>query len=359
MKVKTNHEFVILDASGSMAMHEDSVVKVTDALISTLAEGAKTFPDIETRISVYTFNSGTGVRHRDNVQNLIWDMDVLRMPSIAGMYKPEGGTPLCEAVITVMDDIARIPVMHGDHAILAYLVTDAGSGGEHSMPHFVAALPGRMRAIPDTWTLAAMVPGLWSKTRLINYGFAPGNIEVWDPTRREGVEEMGQRIGATSSAYAAARRGGMKSTASLYAMAAPLAADLAAALVPLTQGSYYFEPVTDDDLMKITGGRIDQFMQLKTGVPYIPGNPVVFYQMFKRERIQHYKRLAVAIPDHQDKSVRVYTGAAVRAKLGLPVEAEKIEVRVSPGRWPDYKVFVETGSPNRRLYPGTSVLVMR
>jgi hypothetical protein len=338
-----NHEFIILDASGSMQRHSGNVVKVTDALISSLAGQARDFPDQETRITVYSFSTFSP----GGCECLIWDKDVLRVPSIAGLYKAMGGTPLCDAVTKVIGDIREIPVKYGDHTVLGYVVTDGGEGGEHSRSSSRIALPSLVRSLPDTWTLAALVPGVFAKRQLTGYGFAPGNIEIWDPSRQDAVEEVGERIQATSVAYASARSSGMRSTTSLFSMAAPSKADLKASLVPMTPGSYWFEDV-DADI------RIDDFVSGKTGKPYVPGK--AFYQMTKRERIQHYKQVAVAIPDHKTKEVGVYVGAGARKMLGLP---DNSEVRVSPGHWKDYRVFIVSTSMNRKLIGGTRLLIMR
>jgi hypothetical protein len=348
-----NHEFIILDASGSMQRHSGNVVKVTDALISSLAGQARDFPDQETRITVYSFSTFSP----GGCECLIWDKDVLRVPSIAGLYKAMGGTPLCDAVTKVIGDIREIPVKYGDHTVLGYVVTDGGEGGEHSRSSSRIALPSLVRSLPDTWTLAALVPGVFAKRQLTGYGFAPGNIEIWDPSRQDAVEEVGERIQATSVAYASARSSGMRSTTSLFSMAAPSKTDLTKTLTPMTPGSYYFEEVDQGSWDRITNGRIDEFMALKTGKPYVPGR--AYYQMTKRERIQYNKPVAVAVPDHKTREVSVYVGDSARQQLGLPASSEKRDVRVSPGKWKGYKVFVMTTSLNRKLVPGTQLLVMR
>lgn len=355
------HEVIVLDASSSMRSHAHEVVKVTDALISQLAGQVSMFPDQETRITVYAFSSENFLGGQA-YQCLIWDKDVLRVPSISGLYRPYGNTALCATMMQVIDDMKAIPVRYGEHVFLVYLVTD-GQENWSRVPHNIGlerwkneVLSSHIAALPDTWTIAALVPGLSAKQQLARMGFSPGNVEVWDPSKQGAVEEVGRRISETTVAYAGAVvANSMRGTRNLFSMAAPSKNDITATMTPLTEGSYYFEEVTPDDLTQIDNGRIDQFMQLKTGRPYLPGSPVTFYQMFKRERIQGYKRLAVAVPDHATKKVQVYTGANARAKLGLPDH----EVRVSPGRWKDYRVFVETTSMNRKLYPGTSVLVMR
>jgi hypothetical protein len=360
---KVNHEVIILDASSSMQMHTSNVVKVTDALIQQLASQVSMHPDQETRITVYAFSSQEYLDGKA-YQCLIWDKDVLRVPSIAGLYNPHGNTALTATIMQVIEDIKAIPVQYGDHAVLVYVVTDGyenwsdyqGNIGLEKWQGKTVQLPVKIAGLPDTWTMAAMVPGLAAKRVLTGWGFHGGNIEIWDPSRQDAMDEVGTRLRVSSDAYAGMRASGTASTSNLFTMNAPPASDLKRALTPMTTGSYFFEEVADERLTQIQNGRIDQFMQLVTGKPYSPGNPLAFYQMDRRTRIQDYKRVAVAIPDHGAATVSVYTGAAARTKLGLP---EKGEVRASPGRWRDYKVFIESTSFNRKLYPGTSVLIMR
>ena len=71
--------------------------------------------------------------------------------------------------------------------------------------------------------------------------------------------------------------------------------------------------------------------------------------------------LAIAILDKDRTEEDVYVGEKIREKLGLPAESERKEVRISPGAWSNkgYSVYVLSTSNNRKLLPGTRVLVMR
>ena len=51
---------------------------------------------------------------------------------------------------------------------------------------------------------------------------------------------------------------------------------------------------------------------------------------------------------------RVFSGPAARQLLGLPCA----EATVKPGENPAYTVFVQSTSVNRKLVPGTKLLVM-
>ncbi len=371
-----NHEVIILDASSSMQMHTSNVVKVTDALIQQLASQVSLHPDQETRITVYAFSSENYLDGRA-YQCLIWDKDVLRVPSIAGLYKPHGNTALIAMTMQVIEDIKSIPVQYGDHAVLVYVVTDGYENWSHhqgnlGLEHWqykTDQLPSKIGNLPDTWTMAAMVPGLAAKRVLAGWGFHGGNIEVWDPSRQDAMEEVGRSLSVSSAAYAGMRASGLRSTRDLYSMNAPSASAIQHVLTPMTPGSYYFEDVTPDDLAQIDNGRIDQFMELKTGKSYAPGN--AYYQMIKRERIQHYKKLAIHVRSNDIKRFGgktwnhpagtpegVYVGSGARNLLGLPDDGHS-EVRISPPKAQGYDVYILSTSMNRKLYPGTKVLVMR
>lgn len=339
-----NHITLLLDASSSMTRYRHDLVKVADAQITHLAERSK-FHDQETRITVYTFtHDGMGA----NIPCLIYDKDVLRMPSISGLYHPNGWTPLCDAITQAIADMKLVSEKYGDHSHLLYVLTDGYENRSRQQNR--TGLQGLIRSLPDNWTVAAFAPDVMSKTELIKYGFHKDNIKVWDVN--EGVEEVGAAMAYTTDMYMTARAQGTRSTTSLFSMAAPAASDVKATMTPMTKGSFWVENVTTEEVAKVDNGRIDQIMQLKTGKPYSPDGRT-FYRMDKRERIQPGKKIAIV-----DKQGNAYTGSAARTLLGLPPEGST-EVRVSPGRWTEYEVYVQSTSNNRKLFPGTRVLVMR
>jgi len=348
-----HHHTFLLDSSGSMSPHRTAVPEVMDAHIKALASDSRNHPNEETRVSVFAFSS-PGVGHVD-FECLLYDMDVLRVPSIKGMYRISGGTALCDNMIRTLDDLAALPVKYGKHYHLLWLVSD---GEElHSTHQGRVNLAPKIRRLPDYYTIAAFTPSVSGKHFLSRYGVPQGNISIWDPTQENAIEEIGYAVASATSSYQSTIRSGTASSVkNLFEMNAPKAADLRKSLIPMTPGSYWFENVNPGDLAQIQNARIDQFMELKTGKSYAPG--LAYYEMTKRERIQEYKKIAVAIWNPAANTEDVYVGPQVRAKLGLP---ETGEVRVSPGKWQGkgYKVYILSTSNNRKLVPGTRVLCMR
>ena len=354
-KNRIHHIWYLLDESGSMSPHLHTLPKVMDSLIAGLSEDSKNHPGEETRVSVFGFSSPGGGYGKPDYECFLYDMDVLHVPSIQGQYRICHGTALCDAMVRTIEYMKKIPEDFGEHFHLLYVLTDGQElhstfSGKTRLPQLLGSLPGNV-------TVAAFTPDLGGKLAMQRFGVPAGNIQVWDPNKQEAAEEVGLAMASATSTYMSNTRSGTYSrTTSLLEANAPKPADLKKNLTPLTPGSYDFLNVTSADLNRIENGRLDQFMELKTGKPYVPGRS--YYEFAKRERIQDYKKILVALHDKASNSEIVYTGAEVRKMLGLP---ETGEVRVSPGNWArkGYKVYILSTSSNRKLAPGTRVLVVR
>lgn len=333
-----NHIAIVLDASTSMTSHTHDVVKVADMQIKNLAEQSKVH-DQETRVSVYTFS------YKESIQCLIYDKDVLRMPSIAGLYHAEGMTALCSATTLAIKDLQLTPEKYGEHAFLIYVITD---GMENDSPIPVRnALPGLLNGLPDHWTLAAFVPDAQGVHYAKALGFAKDNIAVWNTS--DSFLEVGQAIQQANETFMTNRAAGVRGTRSLFTMNKVSVKDIKSHLTPMTPGSYYFERVTDKDTGPDGKVRIDKFCFDRLN-DYTPG--MGMYEMTKREEIQEYKKVAIWVPKEQ----HLYVGKGARGMLGLP---ESGTVRISPGDHPDYKVFVQSTANNRNLFKDTDLLLFR
>ena len=326
-----NHIALVLDASASMYHHSGNVVKVADMQIKTLAEQSK-IHDQETRVSVYTFSYASDIRC------LIYDKDVLRMPSISGLYNPNGQTALCSATTLAIRDLQLTPEKYGEHAFLVYVITD----GIENNSSFADRrdLPSLITGLPDHWTLAAFVPDANGVHYAKQVGFPAGNIAVWNTS--ESFLEVGEMIRRSNESFMVSRSAGVRGSRNLFNMTAVDPKTIKKSLIPMTPGSYTISPVMQDI-------RIDDFTNQVTG-SYVPGR--TYYQMTKRETIQAYKGIAILV----DADKQLYVGDAARDLLGIP---KGTDVRVGPGDHPGYKVFVQSTSMNRKLLNGTEALIMR
>jgi hypothetical protein len=285
---------------------------------------------------VYTFGYTT------DIKCLIYDMDVLRLPSIAGLYKVHGMTALASATTLAVNDLAMTPEKYGDHSFLIYVITDGMEND--SPPNVRQGLPKLLSSLPDHWTLAAFAPSANSKHFLKTMGFAADNITIWDANDDNGFIEVGNTIAAATTNYMVGRSTGVRGTSNLFNLKSTNTQTVKKTLVPVTKGSYTITPVSQDT-------RIDDFVVSLTKSPYKIGHG--YYEMTKRETIQGYKSVAILV----EKDNELYTGDSARDLVGLPRDGSS--VRVSPGTHPGYRIFIQSTSMNRKLLAGSNLLLMR
>lgn len=325
-----NHIAVVVDESSSMHGLASQVVRVADEQIAYLARRSQEL-DQETRVTVYTF--------ANEPRCVFYDKDVLRLPSLKDHYRPNGMTALVDAALLSLDDLALTPEKYGDHAFLVYLLTD---GQENHSNHEPRVLERRLAALPGHWTVAVLVPDQTSKFEAKKFGFPADNIGIWE-TNARGLDEAGRTIRDATDRFMVGRATGVRGTRNLFSTGADavnISTIAAAALVPLDYKKYTLVPVPREAYIK-------DFVEA-CGLAYRVGS--AYYQLMKTETIQPQKDIAIV--GRQDG--KVYMGRGARDLLGLP----DMNVRVKPDANPKFDVFVQSTSVNRKLIPGTRLLVM-
>jgi hypothetical protein len=318
-----------------MEDHAAALVQVTDNQTAHLAQRSKEL-DQETRVTFYTFAS------RDDHRCLFYDKDVLRLPSIRGLYRPRGRTALIDCTRLAIADLQQTAQLYGQHAFLLYILSDGIENDSRARP---AELAADITAMPGNWTIAAFAPDQTAVFELKRSGFPADNISVWNTASARGLEDVGRVMRETADMWMEGRTQGVhgynaKSGRGLFRLRDFSAAEVTAQLPPLTRGSYTFHNVPADE-------RIDHFVARVTGRPYQAGT--AYYQFMKTETVQGQKQLAVEIGGD------VYTGQAARSILGLPGH----HVRVKPDQKPGCTIFVQSTSFNRKLIGGTRLLLLR
>ncbi len=325
-----NHVVLVLDGSYSITPHREALIQVADGQVQYLARRSQEL-DQETRVSIYRFS--------DDVECLVYDKDVLRLPSIRTLFKVGGNTALIDATLKSLDDLAETPERYGQHAFLVFVLTDGEENRSMHRPHHLSL---RLGSLPDNWTVGVLVPNAKGVHEAKQFGFSRDNISVWDTTSAAGVHEVGETILRATESFMQDRSRGVR-TRSLFSTGvdAVNAATVRGTLEPLRPKDYTLLPVswTSD---------IKSFVESRGLAPYVPGT--AFYQLSKREEIQPGKKIAV-----REKATKlVYTGPEARQLLGLP----DVHVKVTPTDNPDYEIFVQSTSVNRKLVPGTLLLVL-
>ena len=326
-----NHIALVLDASSSMSHQAAHLITVADAQIAHLAARSKEL-DQETRVSVYTFANDAGC--------VIYDKDVLRLPSIRDHYQTGGMTALIDATMKSIDDLGQTAQLYGDHAFLIYVLTD---GEENHSRRRAVDLARQLGSLPENWTVAALVPDASGKHEAKKAGFPADNIAVWDTSTSRGLTEAGDRIRTATDTFMTNRGAGVRGTRTLFSTGADAVNAVAVAasgLTPLPMGTFHLVPVPQE-------APIREFVE-GCGLTYVLGN--AYYQLSKTESIQPQKLVAIV----EKGTNRVYIGRAARDIVGLP----DMEVRVKPEFNAGYTIFIQSTSVNRRLVPGTKLLVL-
>lgn len=329
-----NHVVLVLDASYSMDVHARNLIKVTDSQIEYLAKRSEELNQ-ETRVSIYEF--------ADQVSCLVYDMDVLRLPSIETLYKLHGNTALIDATLRSLDDLDKTATLYGDHAFLTYVLTDGQENRSRNRP---TTLKERLNRLPANWTVAGLVPDERARRTAIGYGFQPDNVAVWNAQSASGIIEVGQTIrDATENFMQARSQGGFVGTRSLFStgLDAVNAATVSQNLTPLQSSAYDILPVHHDSPIR-------DYVYSRGFLNYRIGQG--FYQLTKTETIQPQKQIAI----REKATGTVYWGDAARDLLGLP---RNMQVRVKPNLNPEYDVFVQSTSVNRKLIANTDLLLLR
>jgi len=326
-----NHIVFVLDGSSSMTPVRHALVKAADEEVRHLAKRSQEMNQ-ETRITIYVFSHV--------VRCLVYDMDVLRLPSIAELYETSGMTALIDASLLAINDLAMTPEKYGDHAFLIYVFTDGQEN--RSVAHY-SDLKRRIHELPDHWSLGVLVPDIAGERKAAQYGFPANSIAIWDATTEHGVEESMSVVRAATENFMEGRSRGIRGSRNIFSTGADAVnADSirAVSLKPLPFASYKILPVVADSPIR-------EFIE-RCGYPYKVG--MAHYQLTKTETIQSQKSLAV----RNKRTHEVYTGPQVRDLVGLPA----MSVRVKPDYNPEYEIFVQSTSVNRKLLAGTQVLLL-
>lgn len=330
-----NHIAMVLDMSLSMSPHHRQLVQVADGQVAHLARRSKEL-DQETRVTIYTFN--------ENVQCVVYDKDVLRLPSIASFYRPSGATALVDASMLCLEDLAMTPEKYGDHAFLIYVLTDGEEN--RSKLHTTATLNRRITSLPNHWTVASLVPDALAKHNAKQVGFPSDNVAVWNPDSASGVTEVGETIRTATDSFMTSRASGVRGTRTLFSNSADAlnAHTVAAAgLTPLAPHRYTQVHIKAPDRVSV-----NTYIKDELGLTFRLGS--VYYQLTKPEKVQANKAVLV----QNKKTKQVFEGKAARDLLGLP----DMEVRVKPDVNPEFNVFIQSNSTNRLLIPETELLIL-
>lgn len=331
-KVKNEivHVALVLDASSSMSYLASKLIQVADKQIKAMKTRSEEL-DLETRISVYTFADS------HNIECVIFDKDVFRLPSIDGLYRAHGNTALIDATMRSQNDLARTAQMYGKHHFLTFVLTD---GEENRSQNPAYALKNLLNGQTDNWSVAALVPDASGKRRAVQCGFPEKNVMIWDTTAA-GLAKVADEVTEVTNSYMTSiSRGTGYDKTNIFGTGADkvnAATIQAAGLSPEPISNYLLMQVIKDQDIKGFVEDMGHVFRLGRG----------YYPLTKRETIQANKQIAIV-----GKNGAVYRGNAARDVLGLTSSTQV----VSPDYNPDYTIYVQSTAPNRKLLAGWKLL---
>lgn len=325
-----NHVALVLDGSASMRSHKSKLVNVADDQIGHLALRSEELKQ-ETRVSVYLF--------ADRVQCLIFDMDVMRLPSIADLYGTAGMTALIDATIKSQDDLSTTSQIYGDHAFLTFVLTD---GMENASQNSWTKLPSYLDGSRgDNWTTAFLVPDRAGVAYMKRLGAQEGNIAVWDTLSTTGIVDAVKTIRTATDNFMTNRASGIRGTRNVFSTGLDAVNEQTV--------KQNLKPLTNYQLLRVGNtGRIDDYVEAALGRPYVKG--MAYYQLTKTENIQPQKAIVVV----NKKTGQAFGGFEARHLIGLP---DTGTVRVRPDHNPEFDIYVQSTSFNRKLLANTNLLI--
>lgn len=325
-----NHVALVLDGSSSMRGHAVNLIKVADEQIKYLALRSEELQQ-ETRVSVYLF--------ADRVECLIFDMDVMRLPSIQDLYSAYGMTALVDATIKSQQDLATTSQLYGDHAFLSFVLTD---GAENASQNSWLTLSRTLQNADENWTVGFLVPDRQGVGYMERIGAPRGSIAIWDKDSAKGLADAVSTIRAATDTFMVNRAAGVRGSRSVFSTGADAVnkETVQGNLKPLAKNSYKLFNV-------FSRQRIDDFVN-DQGLAYVKGKG--YYQLTKTETIQPQKQIIVV----EKKTGKAFAGKQARSLIGLP----DTHLKVKPDYNPDYDIYVQSTSYNRNLIPGQQLLVL-
>jgi hypothetical protein len=312
---------------------QDKLTRAADEQIKHLARRSEELSQ-ETRVSIYHFGETT-------IECLIFDMDVMRLPSIKDLYKVlYENTALIDAVCKSQDDLATTSQLYGDHAFLTFVLTD---GQENRSTKFNSTdLRNRIMAAGVNWSMGWLVPDQNGVRYLESLGVLADSIATWNTAGTAGLDTAVSAIKTATDNFMTSRAKGVRGTRSVFSTGAEAvnARTVSQNLEAIPKSKYGIYKVTQD-------GRIDETTRAITGT-YKKGQS--YYQLTKTEEIQPQKDVIVV-----DRTTsQAYGGDHARDLLGLPGKS----FRARPNYNPKYDIFVQSTSINRKLLAGTNLLIL-
>lgn len=351
--MKKQYIGLVKDHSGSMASIAMAARNDYNALISAIRLAADK-EDIDTIVSVVK----CGVGYAGRVEREFVNSSISRLKP-ATTYTTDGSyTPLFDSVGEIIDILEASPDAKDPNVtFLVMVVTDGVEN--HSKKWDGRMIGDRMTRLMNTdrWTFTFRVPN-GEKNNLRRLGIPAGNIEEWEQNERDMERSSRLTVAAVSNYFGGVTRG-IRSTNSFYADAANVTKSQVKSSMTNISAEVRIWPVMNADvaLGSVGSARLERFVEI---APFVEGKirdvyvrGTAFYELVKTEKAVQASKLIVI---RSRKDGAVYAGQSARDLLNLPTQGT---IKLSPGDYGDWEVFIQSTSSNRHLPVGSKVLYWR
>lgn len=324
---------LVLDCSGSMSYIQNKAKQVFNQMVVDHVENANRY-GLDGEITLITFSRKANIVYA--AQSLKNPIDSLLLKD----YCCDGTTSLFDAVGLAINTLKTNKEKPGD-AYIVMVVTDGHENSSRNYTgHDIKILIDKLNK-KDNWTFTFQLPPNHGKSFASNCALSLDNVREWS-CNEKGFSEVSHSNSMGLANYYNVRSKGITRVDNFYVNVD--ISDLTKTKVKqkLDNISDYYIccHVTYDSDIK-------SFIE-RMGVVYKKG--CAFYQLTKREIVQATKDILVR---EKGKS-EIYGGLQARNLIGLPQNASAKVNPVDLGKW---EVFVRSTSVNRKLVPGTKVMV--
>lgn len=333
---KVSYFAIVLDESSSMESFKKQALDATNSTIETIKKRSRE-EGIPAVISVIGF--------ADQARVILRPTDCFDvLPIDSRDYRPNGMTALFDGVELAVKQFHR----HANNpAIDASFVVMSQTDGEENRSRMSA---NELRQLieqlegTDRWTFAFQMPRGKASAFVRQFRISEYNVTEWETSAR-GMAQSAEVQNNAVSEFFTARKSGATRSGKFYAKVVTDLSNLSKSQVKRA-----LDDVTDQyKLIPVQKtASIREFVEERTKKPYVKGS--VFYELMKPEEIQPQK--AVLLIDK--KTGAIYGGNGARDMIGLP---DGDYANVKPGQHGDYDIYVQSTSVNRKLIPGTKILL--
>jgi hypothetical protein len=257
---------------------------------------------------------------------------------------PIGGTALFDAIDRAISVGKNASDVNDKNTSFVVMVLTDGQEMHSRNTLRVQAFSARSKNLnkTDRWTFAFLMPPKTGAGFAAQYGIPAGNIKEWAPTNAGMVDVMTTNTRSIGNYYSA-RAGGSSSTNAKGFFTVDAAGITKTMLKK--ELSDLSKLVTEWTVDK-DGENIESFVKRKNHGNFVIG--AGFYELRKKELIQVNKQILI-----KDRTTgKIYGGPEARELLNLPDH----NVKVAPGAFGNYDIYVQSTSHNRKLPLSTKLL---